>query len=397
MPSSLSFNWSPTTQILFGSGTVNQVGAVAQSLGGKRALVVTDAGIVAARHLARVAKTLSAAGLDVAVFDGVRENPTTDDVDACVVVAQEARADILIGLGGGSSIDTAKGANFLLTNGGQLRDYWKAGDPNARPATSPFLPLIAIPTTAGTGSEVQSHALIADAQTHRKMAIGDLKATPCVAILDPDLTRSCPPSVVACTGIDAIVHAVETAVTRRRNPLSLLFSYEAFRLLMRNFARVLETPEDTDARGAMLLGATYAGIAIENSMLGVAHSLANPLTAHFNVVHGQAVGMMLPAVVRFNAEIPEAVAGYRDLMVSAGLVPSEASATEAVRMLIDRLEVCRERAGFPTSLGAFGVSRADIPTLAREASAQWTAQFNPRSVTQEDCERLYQEMVSVTV
>ncbi len=396
MQSSMNFHWLPQTRLLFGCGTVRQVGEIAQEFGGRHALVVTDAGIVAAGHLARVTESLSAVGIAVAVFDGVRENPTTEDVDACVLAARVAKADILIGLGGGSSIDAAKGANFLLTNGGNLRDYWKAGNPEGITPALPFLPLIAIPTTAGTGSEVQSHALISDARTHGKMAIGDRKATPRVAILDPDLTLSCPHRVTACTGIDAIVHAVETAVTRRRNPLSLVFSREAFRLLLPGFPRVLEMPDHRAAREAMLLGASFAGMAIENSMLGVAHSLANPLTARFNVVHGQAVGMMLPIVVRFNAEIPEVAEMYRELMVSAGFAGSDASAAEAVVMLIERLEGCREQAGFPNFLEDCGVSADDAPMLAAEAAAQWTAQFNPRSVTKEDCAALYRSAISVT-
>src|SRR5207244_6805633 len=191
--------------------------------------------------------------------------------------------------------DTAKGANFLLTNGGEMKDYWGVGK-----ATREMLPLIAIPTTAGTGSECQSFALISDEQTHQKMACGDPKAAAKVAILDPLLTISQPPSVTSCTGIDALAHAVETAVTKKRTPLSALYSHEAFRLCMGGLERVLRDPQDIEARAMMQLGAAFAGTAIENSMLGAAHAAANPLTARYGVVHGQAVGLMLPAIVAFN-------------------------------------------------------------------------------------------------
>ncbi len=193
-------------------------------------------------------------------------------------------------------MDCAKGINFLYTNGGQMQDYWGVGK-----AKRPMLPMIAVPTTAGTGSEAQSFALISDAQTHVKMACGDKKAACRVAILDPRLTLTQPPRVTALTGIDAVAHAVETYVTNKRNPISQVFSREAWRLLAANFGRVLEHPGDVTARGAMQLGACFAGLAIENSMLGAAHGLANPLTAHYGIPHGQAVGLMLPHVIRFNA------------------------------------------------------------------------------------------------
>ncbi|MBC7806539.1 MAG: iron-containing alcohol dehydrogenase [Akkermansiaceae bacterium] len=378
------FDWQPRTRLIFGAGSLARIGDLARELGGRSALVVTDAGIVAAGHVAPAVGYLENAGLSVAVFDAVQENPTTDDVDACVAAARKIHADILIGLGGGSAIDTAKGANFLLTGGGQMRDYWGVGK-----ATKPMLPSIAVPTTAGTGSECQSFALIADAETHQKMACGDPKAAPRIAILDPLLTVSQPRRVTACTGMDAIAHAVETAVTLRRNPVSWLYSREAFRLLIANFFRVLGMPDDIKARAGMLLGAAYAGLAIENSMLGAAHAAANPLTAHFAIAHGQAVGMMLPHVVRFNAEHSDARESYREMMTFADRLDPEATAEEAVATLSSCLDDCLLIAGFPSSLIECAVTEKAIPALADGAAAQWTATFNPRPVTAEDFTRLY--------
>src|SRR5271165_3513758 len=279
------------TRIVFGAGAIEQLGELVRQYGGTRALLVTDPGIVAAGHVQRAEESLSAAGVHFARFDRVVENPTTEVVDECVAAARQGQVDFLVGLGGGSSMDTAKGCNFLLTNGGRMEDYWGVGK-----ATQPMLPLIAIPTTAGTGSECQSFALITDEQTHQKMACGDPKAAARIAILDPALTLSQPARVAACTGIDALTHAVETAVTRKRNALSLTFSHEAFKLIVGSLARVLNHPQDLEARGRMLLAAALAGTAIETSMLGAAHSAANPLTAHYGVAHGLAVGLMLPAV-----------------------------------------------------------------------------------------------------
>jgi alcohol dehydrogenase len=309
-----AFDHTPRTRIVFGEDSIERIGELARELGVRRALLVTDKGIIAAGHAGRACGFIAAAGLQVEVFDQVRENPTTLDVARCVEFARKAEVDLLIGLGGGSSMDTAKGCNFLLTNGGEMRDYWGVGK-----ATKPMLPLIAVPTTAGTGSECQCAALIADEETHQKMACLDPKAAARVAILDPLLTLSQPSAVTACTGVDALAHALESAVTRKRNPISAIYSREAFRLCFLSLARVLESPRDVEARARMQLGAAFSGLAIENSMLGAAHSAANPLTAHHGVVHGQAVGLMLPGVIEFNALLPEIETIYLDLAMHVGL------------------------------------------------------------------------------
>jgi alcohol dehydrogenase len=368
-----AFDWQPRTRLVVGAGTLSKVGTLAAELGGTRALVVTDSGIIAAGHAAKACEYLRASGLEVAVDDGVRENPTTADVARCQGIARDFRADIFIGLGGGSSMDTAKGANFILTNGGEMRDYWGVGK-----ATKPMLPLIAIPTTAGTGSECQSAALIADEATHQKMACLDPKAAARIAILDPVLTLSQPPRVTACTGVDALAHAVESAVTKKRSALSTVFSKEAFRLCAGALPEVLANPSDLAARARMQTGAAYAGLAIEYSMLGAAHSMANPLTAHHGVVHGQAVGIVLPAVVRFNAEVPGI---YDELLAANGL----RSAGELASLLEKLLAL----SGLQKPLREFGVTEDSIPVLAAEAAKQWTANFNPRPITAADFAQLY--------
>jgi alcohol dehydrogenase len=221
------------------------------------------------------------------------------------------------------------------------------------------------------------------------MACGDSKAAARIAILDPTLTLSQPPRVTACTGIDAVAHAVETAVTRKRTSLSELFSREAFRLTMAGLPRVLQSPDNLEGRGWMLLGAAWAGTAIENSMLGAAHSAANPLTARFGVVHGHAVGLMLPHVVRFNARESSAGGAYAQLAIAAHLVPPGATPKEAAEQLARHLERLMDLAKLPRSLKTLGVTEEDLPELAAAAATQWTAQFNPRSVTSADFEEIY--------
>lgn len=379
------FDHQPRTRLVFGANTVERVGEIARDLGGRTVLVVTDRGIVTAGHAQRVEHLLQAAGLGVVIYDRVHENPSTKDVDQCVAVAKEAGVNLFIGLGGGSSMDTAKGCNLILTNGGRVHDYWGVGK-----ATRPMLPLIAIPTTAGTGSECQSAALIADEQSHQKMACLDPKIAARVAILDPALTLSQPPRVTACTGIDAIAHAVETAVTKKRNPLSQMYSHEAFRLCATSLERVLSHPLDVEARGRMLLGAAFAGTAIENSMLGAAHSTANPLTAHYNIIHGQAVGMMLPHVVRFNSADSAALRAYAELASGPEIACVSEGLEKACDALVARLELLLNRGGMPRSLADCGVPRSAIPMLAAEAAKQWTASFNPRKVEAADFVTLYE-------
>ena len=374
------FDWHPRTRIVFGPGSLGKVGALASEIGARRTLLVTDRGIVAAGHAERARAALEAAGVAVTIFDGVHENPTTSDVRRCMEAAAAAKVDLFIGLGGGSSMDTAKGSNLLLTNGGEMKDYWGVGK-----ATKPMLPFIAIPTTAGTGSECQSAALIMDEVTHHKMACLDPKISARVAILDPELTLSQPTRVTACTGLDAISHAVETAVTRKRTAMSAIFSREAFRLCFESFSRILANPADLDARSQMQLGAAHSGTAIECSMLGAAHSAANPLTSRHSVVHGQAVGLVLPSIVRFNAADPAAAAGYGELCRAAGLPDIES--------LAQALEEILRLAGLAAPLRDFGVTRECIPTLALEASHQWTATFNPRTITPADFAKIYESLL----
>lgn len=363
------FDLQPRTRLIYGNGTLNRVGELAREIGGTRALIVSDPGIVKAGYVDRAAGLLRDAGLAVEIFGNVRENPSTEDVAACVEVARAFQTDLIIGLGGGSSMDTAKGCNFILTNGGRMHDYWGTGK-----ATKPMLPLIAIPTTSGTGSECQSYALISDAETHVKMACGDPKAAAKVAILDPELSVSQPQRVTVCTGMDALSHALETAVTSKRTSISCLFSKEAFRLCNEGFSRVLKNPQDIEARAMMLLGAAYAGTAIENSMLGAAHSCANPLTAKFHVVHGEAVGVMLPHIIRFNAQDPAIAAIYGSYFEGD---------------LAAHMTALLEQANMPRTISHYGVTEADLQSLAEMAAKQWTAQFNPRVPTEEDFVALY--------
>ncbi|MBI3838504.1 MAG: iron-containing alcohol dehydrogenase [Planctomycetia bacterium] len=379
----IPFDYQPRTRIVFGPGKVDLLGALAGELGARRALLVSDPGIVHVGHAGRGSASLRKAGIETYLFDGVAENPTTDHVEAGLALAKRHDPELIVGLGGGSSMDCAKGINFLYSNGGRMQDYAGVGK-----ATRPMLPMIAVPTTSGTGSETQSFALISDAKTHVKMACGDKKASFRIALLDPVLTVSQPARVTALTGIDAIAHALETYVTKVRNPVSLAFSREAWLLLGENFGRVLKDPKDLAARSGMQLGACFAGLAIENSMLGATHALANPLTTRYHIVHGQAIGLMLPHVIRFNGV--EYGNWYRDLLEGTGGAngfPDPASGFEG---LADFVADLAAQAGLASRLSECGVDQTKLPELASEAAKQWTGGFNPRRVGEAELLALYE-------
>ncbi len=343
-------------------------------MGFGRTLLVSDPGLIEAGYVEKARGSLAAAGVEAIPFHDFDENPDTEMVARGQAIAEGESIDSLIGLGGGSSMDTAKAINFLLSNGGSMRDYWgwaKAG---------PMLPMIGIPTTTGTGSEAQSYALISDAETHVKMACGDPQAAFRLVVLDPELTVSQPRAVTARAGYDALSHAVETFVTTERNAHSDRHARVAFRLIDASYERALEEPGNLRARASMQLGAFYAGVAIESSMLGATHACANPLTQRYGTAHGVAVSLLLPHVVRWNAKAVED--RYAAL---ARLVGRRGAAS-----LADRLVELARVGGLPGSLAEAGIPRADLADLASAAAEQWTGRFNPRAFDAQGAMEIYE-------
>jgi alcohol dehydrogenase len=297
-------------------------------------------------------RQLNRGGIEAFRFHDFQANPDSTMVAAGRRLAEPLTLDSIVGIGGGSSMDCAKAINLVLTNGGRIQDYWGYGK-----ASKPMLPMIGVPTTTGTGSEAQTHALISDSETHVKMAIGDPQAAFRIAILDPGLACSQPVPVRAVAGYDAVSHAIETWATTKRSAISQVFSREAWRLLESSYERVLTHPEDIDALGNMQLGAWFAGLAIENSMLGATHACANPLTARYGTPHGVAIASLLCHVVRWNGEEL-----YRELS-------NEPAA---------RLSALASAGSLATSVSALGVPESDLPLLSDDAAKQWTGRFNPK-------------------
>ncbi|MBL8177251.1 MAG: iron-containing alcohol dehydrogenase [Bryobacterales bacterium] len=360
-------DYLPRTRVLYGAGKFRDLGRLAKELGFHRSLLVADQGVRAAGYVDAAVRQLEAEGIHVYPFHGFDANPDTKMVDEGRAFARPHHVDSIVGLGGGSSMDCAKGINFVLTNGGNMKGYWGWGK-----ATKPMLPMIGVPTTAGTGSEAQTYALISDAETHVKMACGDPQAAFRIALLDPELCLTAPAAVKATAGYDALSHAVETWVTTKRNPISLSFAMQAWRLMESSFERVVTAADDLEAMGKMLLGSHLAGMAIENSMLGATHACANPLTARYGTTHGTAIALLLAHVVRWNAA---AVHGsYRELHSS----------------LPERLEELALAAGLPRRLRDAGVEESDFAQLSEAASHQWTGRFNPRPLDAAGAREVYE-------
>jgi alcohol dehydrogenase len=356
--------------VIAGEGAIDRLGALAKELRFSRTLLVADGGLAKVGHLAHAHASLEAAGVDAIEFSEFGPNPDADMLEAGRRYATGKDIDSIIGLGGGSSLDCAKGINFLLTQGGTIHEFQGYGK-----ASKPMLPMIGVPTTAGTGSEAQSYAIISDPRSHKKMACGDPKAAFRAVILDPRLTLTQPPSVTAAAGYDAIAHAVESFVCTKRSPQSQDMSLRAFRLLEANYERVLAAPDDVDPRAAMQFGAFYAGTAIELSMLGATHACANPVTARYGTTHGNAIAILLPHVVRWNAGAAGSL--YAELLGSADVLATRLSELAAYGTL-------------PRTLREAGVSKEDLPALASEAADQWTGTFNPRPFDAKGALEIYQ-------
>jgi len=373
------FDFYLRTRVVFGEGTFERLGELSRELGFTRALIVSDPGIVATGLVVKASGILRDAGIESTGFHEFDANPDSAMVEAGRTVAAGVGADGIVALGGGSSLDCAKGINFVLSNGGTMRDY-KGHDKAARP----MLPMIGVPTTAGTGSDAQSYAIISDPVTHEKMACGAAGAAFRIAILDPALTVSQPRVLTATVGYDALSHAVESYVTARRTTISDVFAADAWRLLEAHYERVLADPGDMAARAAMLLGAHEAGMAIEQSMLGATHACANPLTARHGTTHGVAISVMLPHVVRWNGR--EVGQRYAELLRIAGRTPGDDPGDE----LAARLDELARIGGMPRTLRDLGVPQDGLAGLAADAEKQWTGTFNPRPFNAAAALELYQ-------
>lgn len=355
------FQYQVPTEIVFGSGRVVEIGQVVKRLGGQRPLVVTDPGVRRTGIVDRVESALTSTDLPVSVFDGVESDPPTTTVELVRDVIREQTHDVVIGVGGGSAIDVAKGAAALATNPGPPTDYVGRD----RISNDP-LPMVAVPTTAGTGSEVTMWSVLTDRQTGAKVSIGSMRIVPRVAILDPDLTSGLPPAITAATGMDALSHAVESYGSVWNHPIAEALALRAIELVGRHLRNAVVNGSDREARQGMLLASTISELAANSTRLGLCHALAIPLGAMHHVPHGVANAILLAPVAEFNsAADPDRYA----------VIAKTLDGTNDAGAAIDRL---RRDIGITDNLSAWSVTAGDYGPLSEMAMRSDNVQANPR-------------------
>lgn len=382
-----AFTFSTTRTIINEPGSAKQLGALCQQQGATSVMVVTDAGIINAGLLTTPLASFEAVGVNVTVFDQVEADPSDSTVLSAVTATKEAKADLVVGFGGGSSMDVAKLVAILSHPQCQqsLPDMYGVG--NAR---EPRLPLIQVPTTAGTGSEVTPIAIVTTGETTKAGVVSPV-LQPDIALLDAELTVGLPSHVTAATGIDAMVHAIEAYTTaHKKNPVSDMLAREALRLLSRNILTAVRIGSDIEARSNMLLGALLAGQAFANAPVAAVHALAYPLGGHFHIPHGLSNSLVLPHVMRFNA--PSAKALYAELApIIMGDDYVAGSDEDVTQKLIQWIETLIEKVALPNRLRDCKVPEDFIGKLASDAMLQQRLLVNnPREVTEQDALAIYQ-------
>jgi alcohol dehydrogenase class IV len=379
------FTFQVPSNILFESGASKKVADLAAGFGAQRILLVTDRGVRDAGLTAAAEDALKAAGRDVVLFEDVVADPPSGVIERAVSLCRDERIDLVLSIGGGSALDTAKLVAYLARSGDRLDDIYGVGL-----AKGERLPLLLVPTTAGTGSEVTPIAIVTTPTTEKKGVVSP-RLLPDWAILDPELTLGLPSHVTAATGIDAMVHAIEAYTSRhKKNPMSDQLARQALALLSQNIREVCRNGRNLEARSQMLLGSMLAGMAFANAPVAAVHALAYPIGAIFHVPHGLSNALVLMGVLRFN--LPAAEALYAEL---APIIDPEAnglSTSEAARRFVDGLAaICRD-CKVPASLAEVGVRESDLPRPAEDAMKQTRLLVNnPREVTYPDAFAIYSE------
>lgn len=373
------------TGIVFGPGALGELGAEARQLGVKRPLVVTDPGVVACGLAEQILDESRRAGLSSSLFTGVDPNPVEKNVVEGLAAYRQANCDSVIGLGGGSPLDVAKAIRLMVTHSFPLEQYDDQTDGAAR-IRGNLPPMIAIATTAGTGSEVGRSTVIILKSNDRKTVIFSSYLMPNVALADPQLTLGMPPKITAGTGLDALTHNVEAYLSQGYQPMCDAIALQGAKLALRNLPRAVHHGKDLEARSNMLMAAMMGAVAFQKG-LGAVHSLAHPLSSIANLHHGTTNGILLPHVLEFNRSSAEE--RMRDLAVAMEISDSRASAAEASAALIARLRELLPEVGIATTLGELGATRDMIPRLARKAMEDACHQSNPRPCTEGDMVALY--------
>lgn len=372
----------------FGPGSRSVLPEVVARLGKSKALVVTDAGLVKFGVAAKVTDILDAAGIAYEVFSDVKPNPTVTNVKNGIAAFKAAGADLLIAIGGGSAIDTAKAIGIVVNNP-EFSDIVSLE--GVAPTKNKSVPMVALPTTAGTAAETTINYVIIDEEKQKKMVCVDPNDIPAVAIIDAELMYSLPKGLTAATGMDALTHAIEGYITKGAWELSDMFEIEAIRMISRHLPTAVENPTDAEARNGMAVAQYVAGMAFSNVGLGLVHGMAHPMGSLFDVPHGVANALLLPTVMEFN--MPACLGKYPEIARAMGVDTEGMSAQEASQAAVDAVRALSVKVGIPQHLSELGITEKDIPALADQALADVCTPGNPREVTLDDIKALYTKVL----
>lgn len=378
----MEFGYYSPVRVVFGQPAATALPAMLAEIQVERVLLLSDAGLAATGLVDEIDGSLSAGGWQVTTFNRIQSNPTVRNVEAALAVAREAEAQALVALGGGSVIDVGKAAGLLMTNGGRYADYqW-----GERPITRPILPLIAVPTTAGTGSEMTKVTVIEDEEAHFKRGVLSPHLFARAAVLDPALTLSLPEHLTAATGVDVVGHALEAYVGRRAHPITDALALDALRRAYQHLPRATHQGDDLQARQEMMLASAMAGLAFDQSGLGIIHSVAGPVSGRYGLHHGLCIGLLLPHGLAYNLPV---LANKRSALLQALGMPASITDEGAVAGVKDWLHDL----GLPSTLSQLEINNPDLPAMAEEASRMVLLPNNPRPATAGDCQRLLEEIV----
>jgi alcohol dehydrogenase class IV len=372
-----SFRYEIPTAIEFGYGVVNTLANHVQQLGGTKVLIVGDPGVVSAGVVDRITEPLEKAEIPYVIFSEIEADPAIESVDQGCALAKFENCDIVVGVGGGSSLDTAKAIGLMLTNPGNIRDYVGINKVPHQAA-----PVIAIPTTSGTGSEMTIWSVLSDKGAKAKISVGSVYNCPTLALCDPELTVTLPPQITAATGMDALTHALESYVNKATQPISEGLSIQAMKMIAKSLRLAVVQGENLEARGDMLLASLIAAMAFNSTRLGLAHALAIPLGAHFKIPHGVVNAILLPEVMAFNV-IGNPVK-FAEIAEIFGERTENLTGRDAAERAVLAIRQLKNDVGISQTLSDYGVKEEHLDMIAEEAMLSGNVPVNPRKPTIED-------------
>ncbi|RSK55160.1 iron-containing alcohol dehydrogenase [Bacillus canaveralius] len=376
-----SFRYEIPTVVEFGVGKIKSLHEQVKALGGSKVFIVGDSGVVRAGVVDRLTEVLEKSGIPYVIFSEIEADPAIESVDKGVEIALAEACDIVVGVGGGSSLDTAKAIGLMLNNPGNIRDYVGI---NLVPR--PAAPVIAVPTTAGTGSEMTIWSVLSDKKAKLKLSVGSVYNCPAVALLDPGLTVSLPPNITAATGMDALTHALESYVNKATQPISEGLSVQAMKMISKSLRLAVVQSENVGARSDMILASLIAAMAFNSTRLGLAHALAIPLGAHFKIPHGVVNAILLPEVMAYN--VIGNVDKFAEIAEIFGERTQHLSRREAAERSVEAIRKLKNDVGITQTLSDFGVGEEHLDFIVEEAMLSGNVPVNPRKPFLEDLKNI---------